>query len=647
MSCIHRHPRLRSAPLLVASFAACLVTTVTRAEAPPDATPLDPVVVSATRTPQPLSEALPATTVITRQDIEDSHAPDLPTLLRGQAGFDVTQQGGIGSISSLFLRGSNSNQVLVLVDGLRINAVGSGGASIAHLMIDQIDHVEIVRGNVSSLYGSEAVGGVVQIFTRGARAGDAGLVAEAAGSWGSEHTRAASAEIRDAFGPSDARTRVGLSASYRAADGFSAIDADRVAVANPDYDGYRNTSLSATLSQSFGEHEIGVRYFESHGHLEFDEATDYSFVDPTFNGRVQTQAERSRQTDASTYARLKPLSWWTIDLVAGQARDLSVSTASFPFSFAIETTTSTQRQYRFGNTLRVDAHAVTLAYERLDQTGFSSSFGNGVDGATFSRHVDALMAGYTGPLFLPAALNEFQLNARHDRYSDFGNANSGLVAYGFRFANDWKAVVQASNAFKAPAFNELFFPFFGNPALEPERANSFEVGLQYANASSLARISAFTTHTHDLIVFDPTLGLANNVSRARTRGVELTGRTQLDGWALTANVTLDRAVDQDTGQRLLRRATRNVNLAVAKSFGRFRFSGDFQAAGSRPDSDIVTFAPTTVAGYGVLNAGVRYDVLPNASVGVAVTNALDRKYTLVDGYNTAGRVALLNVEVRN
>ncbi len=326
----------------------------TSSTAPPPATSLDPVVVTATRTTQPLSDALPATTVITRADIEDSQAPDVPTLLRAQAGFDVTQQGGLGSQSSLFLRGSNSNQVLVLVDGLRINSVESGAASIAHLMIDQIDRIEIVRGNVSSLYGSEAIGGVVQIFTRGGRESDGALAVGASGTWGSERTRAASAEVSQAFGPAGLRTDYGVSASYRSAKGFSAIDADRVATANPDFDGYRNESISAHLAQHVGDSEVGARYFESHGHLDFDETTDYGFIDPTYNGRTATQNERSRQTDATLYARLVPLAPWTIDLSAGQASDLSANTASFPDSFVVGTAVSTQRQYRFGNTIRLD-----------------------------------------------------------------------------------------------------------------------------------------------------------------------------------------------------------------------------------------------------------------------------------------------------
>ena len=644
-------------PLVCGFTSICFsISAVAQFADPPLADPsaaaarLDPVVVTASRNAQRLSDALPATTVITRADIEDSHAPDLATLLRGQAGIDIAQSGGLGSQASLFVRGANSNQVLVLIDGLRVNAVGSGAASIAHLMVEQIDRVEIVRGNVSSLYGSEAIGGVIQVFTRGgARTADAGsdrpTIGFSAGA-GGDRTRLASVDAAHAFGASDARTRVGLTASYRSARGFSAIDADRVSSANPDDDGYRNASLSAHVAQQFGAHEVGVRSFESHGHLDFDDAIDYRFFDPTYDGRVQTHAERTRLTSAALYGKFRPTPDWTLDLQAGQTRDLSVNTSSYPSSFLTGSSTSTDRQYRAGNTLVVSGHAATFALEHLDQTGFSTSYGNGIDGADFSRKVDSAMAGYAGPLLLPAVLNEFQFNARHDRYSDFGGATTGLAAYGLKFAPGWKAIVQASSAFKAPSFNELYFPFFGNPALKPERARSIEAGLQYAAGASFVRASLFRTRTRDLIVFDPLLSLANNVDRARVTGFELSARTMVDGWNISANLTLQRPLDEVTGERLLRRADRNLGLAVGKTFGRWRITADLQAAGSRFDSDINTFARTQLAGYSVANFGVRYEFLRGTMLGLAVTNAFDKRYTLVDGFNTAGRVANVSLSAR-
>ena len=630
-------------------FVASLLHANASAEFPaasPEAT-LEAVVVTASRTAQKISEALPATTVISRAEIEDSQAPDLVSLLRRQAGIELAQTGGLGSQASLFVRGANSNQVLVLVDGLRVNAVGTGAASLQHLMLDQIDHVEIVRGNVSSLYGSEAIGGVIQIFTR---AGSARLDRTGAGidaQFGGDRTRALSANGWSAFGPADARTRVGIATSVRSARGFSAIDANRAVNANPDDDGYLNRSLSATLAQQFGTHEIGVRVFQSHGRLDFDDPTDYRFIDPNYNGRIQTHVERSRQTDASVYGKLKPASFWNTDLQYGEARDKSANTSSFPGSFVIGTSESATKQITFNNIFTVvPGHVLTAGYEHLAQTGFSSSFGANGEGETFSRKVDSVMAGYTGALFLPVDANQFQFNARRDRYSDFGSATTGLAAYGYRFAPRWKAIAEASTAFKAPSFNELFFPFFGNPNLKPERARSIELGLQYAEGATTMRAALFRTRTRDLIVFDPALLSANNIARARATGLELSAQTVLDGWSLSGNLTLQRPVDEATGQRLLRRANRNFSVGVAKSFGRWRWSVDMQTAGPRFDSDINTFSRIELAGYAVTNLGLRYQIERATSVGVALSNAFDKRYALVDGFNTPGRVATVSVATR-
>ncbi len=308
---IHRR---RSAAAFVVAVCGLSFSSVAAAQSP--ATELDPVVVTATRTAQPLSDALPATTVITREDIDDSHAPDLATLLRAQAGFDVAQSGGLGSQTSLFLRGSNSNQVLVLVDGLRINAVNSGAASIAHLMIDQIDHVEIVRGNVSSLYGSEAIGGVVQIFTRGGQEANGAITAGASGTYGTEHTRGAVG--RRAASRSAPTRRVPTTACRRRIERRRASRRSTPIASPPRTPTTtaiatrrcRRTSHSTSATTNLASATSRATVIST-----YDEASDYSYIDPSYNGRVQTQNERSRQTDATLYARIRPLAAWTIDLL--------------------------------------------------------------------------------------------------------------------------------------------------------------------------------------------------------------------------------------------------------------------------------------------------------------------------------------------
>jgi len=596
---------------------------------------LGQVVVTASRTAQQIADALPHTTVISREEIEASPASDVLSLLRRQAGVEIAQAGGPGSTASVFMRGANSNHVLLLIDGLRINAVNSGAPLWPHLMLDEIERIEIVRGNVSALYGSEAVGGVVQVFTRSGRGAPSASVTLRAGG---DRTRGLSAHAGGEFGTAGARTRASVTASARSARGFSAIDADLAPSANPDTDGYRNRSASLRLTQQIDAHEIGLSVLSSRGWLDFDDPTDYSFFGPVYVGRNETHRERITLDSATVHGRLRIGDHWSSTLQVGQMRDTSDSTSSYPFSFNIATSLSRTRQLSWQNTVELTPeHTLTGGVEHLEQVGNNSAYAN-----AFTRRVNSVMAGYNGN----SGKHQGQLNLRQDRYSDFGHASTALAAYGYQFAPHWKATAQVSTAFKAPTFSDLYFPFFGNPALEPERARSIEAGLQYAHKKDFLRAALHRSQIADLIVFDPAIGIANNVASARITGLELSGKTTWKDWEMSANLGLQRPVDTRTGQRLLRRAARSLNLGVARVVGTWRLGADLQATGPRFDSDMNTFARVQLGGYGVVNLTASHDLNKNLTLGLALQNAFDKHYALVHGYKTPGRSALMTLAAK-
>lgn len=596
---------------------------------------LGQVVVTASRTAQQIADALPHTTVITREEIEASQASDVLSLMRRQAGVEIAQTGGTGGTASVFMRGTNSNHVLLLIDGLRINAVNSGAPLWPHLMLDEIERIEIVRGNVSALYGSEAVGGVVQIFTRLGRGAPSASVSLQAGG---DRARALSVHAGGEFGRAGAKTRASVTASSRSARGFSAIDADLAPSANPDTDGYRNRSASVRVTQQIDAHEIGASVLSSRGWLDFDDPTDYGFFGPVYVGRSETHRERVTLDSATVHARLRLNDQWSSTLQLGQMRDFSDSTSSYPLSFNIATALSRTRQLSWQNTVELaPEHTLTGGVEHLDQVGNNSAYPN-----AFSRRVNSVMAGYSGN----SGKHQGQLNLRHDRYSDFGDASTALAAYGYKFAPNWKATAQVSTAFKAPTFSDLYFPFFGNPALEPERARSIEAGLQYAHDKDFLRVALHRSQIDDLIVFDPAIGIANNVASARITGLELTGKTTWKEFELSGNLSLQRPVNTQTGQRLMRRASRTLNLGVARAVGPWRLGADLQASGPRFDSDINTFARTQLSGYGVVNLTASQVLNKNLTFGLALQNAFDKHYALVHGYKTPGRAALVTLAVK-
>jgi vitamin B12 transporter len=611
----------------------CLLSLLSAsASADPYVTSLDGVEVTGTRTPQSLADALLSTTLITREDIEASQLVDLVSILRQVAGVEVAQSGGMGSQASLFLRGANANQTLFMIDGVKIDSVESGGAFLQHIMLSQVDHVEIVRGNVSALYGSQAVGGVIQIFTRDYSAGSS---AGGELSIGGDATRSVALHAGGSTGPAEARTTAGFSVSSSESGGFSAINGAQAPFANPSDNNYRNRSISANLSQAIGPVTLSARLFDSEAHLDYDDPTDYTFLDPTYNGRYQDNFENSSLQTLALSARWMVQPALETSLSANAELDRSNNNSSFAGSFDIGSTKSQTNDYIWNTTWR-PTHDMVLngGLEYLQQNGQSTAYGE-----RFTRRVDS---GFVGGLANFGA-HQLQLNLRADDYSDFGNATSALASYGYSVTPHIKLIALFSTAFDAPTFDDLYYPGFSNPNLKPEKSRTAELGAAWHDSLSDARLSLYRSNVHDLIVYDAALFVPNNIDEARLEGIEVSGSTHLGDWQFSANATFDHPIDVSTDQPLLRRATSSGNINVAYAYQKFRPFLQMSSSGLRFDSDINTGQRITLGGYAVANAGVRYLMSKQLTVGVSVDNLADRRYALVDGYNTPGRVFLFNL----
>ena len=328
----------------------CLLSILSAsAAADPYVTSLDALQVTATRTPEPVADTLLSTTVITRDDIEQSQLVDLVSILRQVGGVEIAQSGGVGSQASLFLRGANSDQTLFMVDGVKINSVESGGAFLQHIMLSQVDHVEIVRGNVSALYGSQAVGGVIQIFTRDYQAGN---TAGGELTVGGDATRNVSLHAGGSIGPADARTSAGFTVSSTESGGFSAINGAAAPFANPADNNYRNRSISANLSQDIGPVKLTARLFDSEAHLDYDDPTDYTFLDPNYSGRFQDNFENSSLQTLALGARWIVSPSLETSLSGNAELDRSDNNSTFAGSFDIGSVKSQTNDYTWNTTWR-------------------------------------------------------------------------------------------------------------------------------------------------------------------------------------------------------------------------------------------------------------------------------------------------------
>jgi vitamin B12 transporter len=575
----------------------------------------DAIVVSASRTEQRLRDAIPHTTVITQKDIRDSQAVDLPSLLRREAGFEFSQNGGTGAVTSLFMRGGRGAQTLVLVDGVRVEDAGFGTTAIQHIMLDEVERIEIARGNVSSLYGSGAIGGVINVFTKRGR-GEPGPSAEA--TLGARNTW----KLTGGYGGQSGDTRFNVSASKFDTRGFSAVDTRLAPNANPDPDGYRNESVSANLAQRLSAaHEIGVALFRSHGLRDFDNPSG-----------PPTEISRSGQNLGMTqaYWDAQVLERWRSRLTASEGTDYRTDTRNDVFNNSSNTRT---RQLIWDNQLRIaPTHEVSLGLETLRQE-WSNNPGTGLQ--QLARNASVARAGYLGK----AGDHSLQLNGRSEHYSVFGTANTYFAGYGYDFTEAWRLIASTGTAFRAPTFQDLF-GFGGDPTLRPERARTNELGGQWAAGADRIRVVRFETRYQDAITFDPATFTVRNVRKARVDGYEASYSGRTAEWDVRAALTVQDATEQEPGGQELpaiRRAKRFGSLAAYRSFGRLRLGGEVLGSGARPDADIATFARIQNAGYTVVNLTSRYDYDKHLYVAAKLENALDEKYQLVQGFNTPRR----------
>lgn len=581
----------------------------------------DTIVVTPTGTAQPLAAPMQHTSVITRADIESSAALDLATLLRQESGVEIAQTGGMGSQAAIRIRGSESDHVLVLIDGVRVNSASTGATAIDQVMLDEVDRIEIVRGNVSSVYGSEAIGGVVQIFTRRG----AGTIKPAITvGLGADDTRKLAASIGGALGD----TRLHFGVARTRTDGFSSARAEFVpapfvfAPADVDDDAYENTTFNLALSHRLTrDHSIGLTGFRSEGDTEFD-------------GTSRNHSEQTLTT-LSVYSENRWMPGWQSRVQASQGVDDLVSDFNGAPGDRFRTR---NRQIAWHNTVDAGPGALRLGVEGLWQR-----FDANQTYAEDARRVGSALAGYTMAL----GAHEAQFNLRHDDISDVGGATTGLIGYGYRLTTALRVSGSYSTAFRAPTFNELYGPFGSNPALDPERARSAELGLTYSGTLGLARVTAFATRTRDLINFVPPTFTATNVDRAENRGVEVSWQGRLAGFDARAAFTAQNPEDAATGLGLLRRAERFGSVSLGRNLGdAFDWRAEVLASGARPDVHATTFARTMVPGYAVLNLNLGWRPARDWKLTGKLLNVFDKDYSLVHGYNTQGRALFVELAYR-
>ncbi len=576
--------------------------------------------ITANRRLQELNQSLAAVTVITKKEIENTQATNISELLKRVPGLSIQNSGGRGKATSVHLRGTNSSHVLVLLDGVKIGSATLGSVSFEDIPVDTIERIEVVRGPRSALYGSEAIGGVIQIFTKKGGAGFHPAVTIRAGSH-----KAKGVDIAVSGGKNSSWYQ--LNAGSEKTDGF---DSRYLKFGQPDTetdkDGYRREHVSLGLGHQFANHAaMQMNLQQSKGRNEFDgSGNDYAdYKHQLVSGKLQIPL------GLKTKAQLQ----------LGQSRDDSDSSSS-----------------GFVSTFNTKRNIASLQLERT--LGASGALIGGIDWqkdkidtsiayTKNSRRNTGVFASYQN------RFNKFDIeaSARQDDNQQFGKKTTGSFAVGYHLNNGTRLSVSYGTAFKAPTFNDLYYPesqySVSNPNIRAESSKNLEFGIQGSLASANWGVSLFQNKVDNLISWAPRADgkwSPSNIDQAKIEGLEASYSANLGQWKIDSSAAFMNAKNDKgkyKGKYLRYRPKKILNLEISRHLGRWNIGSGIHAESGRytnqENSD-------SLAGFATLDVRAEYAVAKNWSVGVKLANALDKKYETNKGYNQDGINAMLSIK---
>ncbi|MEO6319406.1 MAG: TonB-dependent receptor [Polaromonas sp.] len=574
-----------------------------------DAASLKAVVVSATRTPTRADELVSDVVVIDRAEIEKSVGRTLPEILARVPGVQFSSNGGLGKNSSINIRGTESRHTILLIDGVRYGSATTGTPAWDNIPVDMIERIEVLKGPASALYGSEGVGGVVQIFLR---KGVKGFSPYASVTLGSEKYRQLAAGFSGGTG--EVSYVLGLQKTREA--GFSATNPKaQFGNFNPDRDGFDQDALNASVSYQLNSAwtlDAGLLYADSVNHTD-----DGLNRDTRYAGRTSV---------ARTGVEGRLLPGWKTQLRYSQSVDSSKAIEAAPFQFPSLFKT-TQNQWTWQNDVDTPIGVALAGVEHLTQQ---------VDSTTpytvTKRDVSSYFAGLNGS----AGRHSWQVNARHDQNSQFGGSNTGFAGYGFGITPAWRVNASYGSSFVAPTFNQLYFPasafFVGNPLLQPERGRNTDLGVTWTEGGQTVKLVKYDNKIRDIIVSSGITLV--NFARARIEGYSLSYAGAFGPLNLNASLDSLDPRNEVTGKRLPRRSASQLRLGADYAAGAWIYGGSILRVGGSFD-DAANLKP--LGAYTTADVFADYAISKDWKLQAKLNNLTDRQYETVLGFNQPGR----------
>jgi vitamin B12 transporter len=581
-------------------------------------------VVTATRVATAVTDTIADVSIIDRATLELAGQTSLREVLSQQPGVQTASSGSYRSTAGIFLRGSVTSQTLVLIDGVRVGSATSGGASLENIPLSRIERIEILRGAASALYGPDAVGGVIQIFTREA---SPGLQMDASVGVGTDGQQQAGASLRG----SDGALGYSLGVSREKASGISVISNPMSGSYNPDEDGFSSSSVDAKLSARLNrEHAVSVSLLRSDSDYQFDSVP---FPNPLGLTRITSEARaKVGLANATLKWDAQWLTLWHSTVTIGSSDEQSLADyfrlADGAFGGNTRFNTS-RRQATWQNDITFGKDVLSVMLEGRNETVDSNTAYT-----VTSRDVRSALASY--------AVNRPAWNtlvvARNDDNSQFGNFNNWALSGGYRMTDSLRAVASVGTSFQAPSFNQLYYPGFGNPSLQPQRNRATELGLKYHLGNVSLGAVAYNNDIQGFIV--PTTNVQSSL--AVLRGITLSGDVQTGdtGFSVSYDYADPRsysAFAASNDLRLVRVARNMLNARVTHRLGDVNVFAELKLSGDREDNNLSFSGRDLLPGYTLLNVGANWRVQKNVLLLARINNMTDAQYQLANGFSMPGR----------
>jgi vitamin B12 transporter len=612
---------LRATVRFPLAAAAGAVMVLCSAAAAAQSASMSTTVVTATRTETKLDETLADVRVVTEEQISNSGGRSLAEILQRFAGVQMSSNGGRGNTQSVYIRGSK--QVILLVDGVRFGSATAGDPSLQSLPLEQIERIEVVQGPASALYGSDAIGGVIQIFTKQGKGQKKALLPYASATWGSGGYKDASG----GFSGAQQGWNYSLNVARVVDPGFSSTNA-KSSYYNPDKDKFNQTSLTAALGYAFNDAwRLDANFMQSDSYAESDNGlSKQSWVDADAGTRalklsgVVSNAWKTHLSVSRSFDKQ-----WN--------RDRTIATGFLDSS----TFNTTQDEYKWGNEIKTPVGVVIAGLERLEQNITSTTKFDQT-----KRTTDAAFVGINGS----QGAHSWQANLRRDDNSQFGSYNTWGIGYGYQLLPSLRAYASRGKSISAPTFNQLYYPADpvwgggGNPNLKPEEGKNTEIGVNWEIAGHELKFARFDNKVRNLIVWGSTV---ENLDQARMKGWSLGYHKSVNTWRFAATYEYLDARDSQ-GVRITRRLPKEqATVSVDKTLGAWKLGANALYVGKRTDS-VFGVGAVDLKSYTSLDMYAEYQFTRDWALQARIANLTDKVYETAYGYNQRGRAGFVTLK---